>query len=50
MKPGDKITFMLGLGTSKGEVMKINNETVIVKLPSGKTVKRHKKKHDVRLN
>lgn len=41
---------MLGLGSSNGEVVKVNDETVIVKLPNGKTVKRHTKKHDVRLN
>ena len=50
MKPGDKRIFILGLGYAKGEVVKVNNETVIVKLPNGKTVKRHTTKHDVRLN
>ena len=50
MKPDDKVTFMLGLGTAKGDIIKINDKTVIVKLPSGKTVKRHIEKHNVGLN
>ena len=50
MNPGDKATFMLGLGTAKGEIIKVNGKTVIVKLPSGKTVKRHIEKHNVGLN
>lgn len=50
MKPGDKVTIMLGIGTSKGEIIKVNTETVIVKLPSGKTVKRHIEKHNVRIS
>ena len=47
MKQGDKATFMLGLGIVKGEIIKINEQTVIVKLPSGKTIKRHIEKHNV---
>ena len=43
-----KVTFMLGLGTAEGTVVKENEKTVIVKLPSGKTIKRHKEKHKVK--
>jgi len=50
MKTGDKVVFMLGIGIGKGEIVKNNNETVIVKLSNGNTIKRHKEKHDVRLN
>lgn len=48
MKPKDKVIFMLGLGHAKGEIIKVNEKTVIVKLPSGDTVNRHMEKHDVR--
>ena len=50
MEPEDKVIFMLGLGYSEGEIIRINEKTIIVKLPNGKSVKRHKDKHDVRLN
>jgi len=36
-----KAEFMLGTGTAKGEVVKTNDATVIVKLPNGKKIKRH---------
>ena len=49
MNTGDKVTFILGLGAEKGEVIKINEKTVIVRLPNGKKVKRHIEKHDVRV-
>jgi preprotein translocase subunit YajC len=50
MKKGDKVIFMLGLGTAKGEIIKVNSDTVVIKIPTGKTVKRHLLKHNVRLN
>ena len=49
MNPGDKAQFILGLNTGEGEIIKENEKTVIVKLPNGKTIKRHKEKHKVRL-
>jgi len=44
-----KAEFMLGTKTEKGEVVRVNDATVIVKLPNGKEIKRHIEKHNVRL-
>lgn len=43
-----QVQFILGTGTATGEVVKPNNKTVIVKLPSGKHIKRHIEKHKVK--
>ena len=43
-----KVEFMLGTSTATGEVIRKNDATVIVKLPSGKEIKRHIEKHNVR--
>jgi hypothetical protein len=43
-----KAEFMLGTKTAKGEVVRKNNASVIVKLPNGKEIKRHIEKHNVR--
>ena len=43
-----KVTFILGLDTGEGEIVKENEKTVIIKLPNGSTIKRHKEKHQVR--
>jgi len=43
-----KAEFMLGTKTEKGEVVKQNESTVIVRLPNGKEIKRHIEKHNVR--
>lgn len=43
-----KATFTLGTGTATGEVVKLNDATVIVKMPNGKHIKRHIQKHNVR--
>lgn len=42
-----KAEFDLGMGRSGGEVVKVNNQTVIVKLQNGKEIKRHIEKHRV---
>jgi preprotein translocase subunit YajC len=47
MAPGDKVIFDLGLGVGKGEVVRVNDQTVIVRLPNGKEIKRHIEKHGV---
>ena len=44
-----KATFTLGTSTAEGEVVKTNDFTVIVKLPSGKEIKRHIEKHNVEI-
>ena len=50
MTPGDKVIFGLGINAGTGEIVRVNDKTVIVKLPSGKKIKRHIEKHNVRLN
>ena len=50
MEPGDKVIFVLGINTGTGEIIRVNDKTVIVRLPSGKKIKRHIEKHNVRLN
>jgi len=45
---GTKVQFDLGITQAKGKVIKENEKTVIVRLPNGMTVKRHKEKHNVR--
>lgn len=47
MKVGTTVKFRLGSKKGKGEVVKDNNKTVIVKLSGGATIKRHKEKHNV---
>jgi len=47
MQPGDRVIFDLGLGVSEGEVVKINQQTVVVRLDNGKEIKRHIEKHGV---
>jgi len=42
------VEFDLGITIAKGEVVKENQHTVIVKLSNGKTIKRHIEKHNVR--
>jgi len=42
-----KAEFILGTTTEKGEVVRMNDATVIVKLPNGKEIKRHIEKHRV---
>ena len=39
--------FMLGTTTAEGEVVRRNEATVIVRLPSGSQIKRHIEKHNV---
>jgi len=41
------VSFQLGGKTVKGEVVKENEKTVLVKY-NGSIIKRHKEKHDVR--
>ena len=43
-----KVEFALGMGTATGTIVKKNEKTVIIKTASGKTIKRHVEKHDVR--
>lgn len=46
MKVGTMVSFRLGSKKGRGEVIKINEKTVIVKY-DGTTIKRHIEKHDV---
>jgi len=42
------VTFNLGSKKNvRGEVVKENDKTILVKLSNGKVIKRHKEKHDV---
>jgi len=50
MQKGDEVIFMLGVGSEKGEIVRLNNKTVVVKLPSGGVIKRHIDKHKVKPN
>jgi hypothetical protein len=42
-----KATFTLGTTTASGEVVRVNDATVIIKMPNGKQIKRHIEKHKV---
>jgi len=42
-----QVSFDFGSKRAKGEVIKDNEYTVIVKLQNGKHIKRHKEKHNV---
>jgi hypothetical protein len=42
-----KATFTLGTTTASGQVVRVNDSTVIVKMPNGKQIKRHIVKHKV---
>ena len=50
MESGDKAIFVLGINTGTGEILRVNDKTVIVKLPNGKRIKRHIEKHNVRIS
>ena len=43
-----KVEFVLGTRTARGQVVKVNEKTVLVQLPGGKVIKRHIEKHNVR--
>jgi hypothetical protein len=47
MKPGDRVSFVLGLGYSEGTVLRVNEKTVVILLKNGMEVKRHIEKHGV---
>jgi hypothetical protein len=42
-----KIKVVLGVGVVEGRVIQENEKTILVKLPNGSVVKRHKDKHIV---
>ena len=39
---------MLGVGNEAGKIVRMNDKTVIVRLPNGSVIKRHEEKHRVR--
>jgi hypothetical protein len=48
MQLGETVVIRLGVGTKVGEIIKINEKTIWVKLPDGNIVRRHIEKHVVR--
>ena len=48
VKITSRIKRVIGLTQSKGKLIKENAKTVIIRLPDGNIIKRHKVKHEVK--
>ena len=47
LAPGQRVSFLLGKGTDKGTIVRVNGSSVLVELSNGAAVKRHIWKHRV---